>query len=207
MEFEDRNPKPEAPNGGLPMAVLMVLVGIICLLLYAGWHLMSDDASKVSDLNKEEPIVQDSSQLSSDITASEPSLPEVISQKSDTENATVKKEEQVKKEEKPLVISGEKISHLVKDGETFNGIANKFNLTTSTLKKLNPTIEPNGLKVGVTKLTVLIQGYHVVGPGDILKVVAGKYNISVEALMTANNKTKNFAERGEKLIIPRKIKE
>jgi LysM repeat protein len=207
MEFEDRNPKPETPNSGLPMAVLLVLVGIICLLLYAGWHLMSDDASKVTDLNHEPVVVekmQDSIVVDTDTTmvlesASLPAeQPKTDSKEADKEN---------KVDNTPVNITGEKLSHTVKDGETFYGIANKFNVSANTLKKLNPGVEANGIKVGITKLIVPIQGYHIVGPGDILKVVAKKYDISVEAIMNANGKTKNFAERGEKLIIPRKVKE
>jgi LysM repeat protein len=182
MEFEDRNPKPETPNSGLPMAVLLVLVGIICLLLYAGWHLMSDDASKVTELNQE-PVVVEKMQDSIVV---------------DTDTTMLLE---------PINITGEKLSHTVKDGETFYGIANKFNVSANTLKKLNEGVEANGIKVGVTKLIVPIQGYHIVGPGDILKVVAKKYDVTVEAIMAANGKTKNFAERGEKLVIPRKVKE
>jgi LysM repeat protein len=207
MEFEDRNPKPETPNSGLPMAVLLVLVGIICLLLYAGWHLMSDDASKVTDLNQEPVVVenmQDSIVVDTDTTMGleSSSLPAELP-KTDSKEAV--KENKV--DDKPVNITGEKLSHTVKDGETFYGIANKFNVSANTLKKLNPGVEANGIKVGITKLIVPIQGYHIVGPGDILKVVAKKYDISVEAIMNANGKTKNFAERGEKLIIPRKVKE
>ena len=207
MEFEDRNPKPETPNSGLPMAVLLVLVGIICLLLYAGWHLMSDDASKVTDLNQEPVVVekmQDSVVVDTDTTMllESASLPEEQPKTEPKEAVTEKKVET-----KPVKIIGEKLSHTVKDGETFYGIANKFNISANTLKKLNPGVEANGIKVGVTKLIVPIQGYHVVGPGDILKVVAKKYDVTVEAIMAANGKTKNFAERGEKLIIPRKVKE
>jgi LysM repeat protein len=201
MEFEDRNPKPETPNSGLPMAVLLVLVGIICLLLYAGWHLMSDDASKANELNQEPLLVekmQDSIVVDTDTTLSSASV------SVETEET---KTEETKTEAKPAETGGEKISHTVKDGETFYGIANKFNLRANTLKKLNPSVDPNGIKVGVTKLIVPIQGYHVVGPGDILKVVAKKYDITVEGLMAANGKTKNFAGRGEKLIIPKKVKE
>jgi LysM repeat protein len=207
MEFEDRNPKPETPNSGLPMAVLLVLVGIICLLLYAGWHLMSDDASKANELNQEPLLVekmQDSIVVDTDTTLSSAS---VSVETEETKTEETKTEAKPVETEKPLEISGEKISHTVKDGETFYGIANKFNLRANTLKKLNPSIDPNGIKVGVTKLIVPIQGYHVVGPGDILKVVAKKYEITVEDLMAANGKTKNFAGRGEKLIIPKKVKE
>jgi|688.fasta_scaffold324192_2 LysM repeat protein len=207
MEFEDRNPKPETPNSGLPMAVLLVLVGIICLLLYAGWHLMSDDASKANELNQEPLLVekmQDSIVVDTDTTLSSAS---VSVETEETKTEETKTEAKPAETEKPLEISGEKISHTVKDGETFYGIANKFNLRANTLKKLNPSVDPNGIKVGVTKLIVPIQGYHVVGPGDILKVVAKKYDITVEGLMAANGKTKNFAGRGEKLIIPKKVKE
>jgi LysM repeat protein len=207
MEFEDRNPKPETPNSGLPMAVLLVLVGIICLLLYAGWHLMSDDASKVTELNQEPVVVekmQDSIVVDTDTTMvlESASLP-AEQPKTEPKETTPEK----KVETKPINISGEKLSHTVKDGETFYGIANKFNVSANTLKKLNEGVEANGIKVGVTKLIVPIQGYHIVGPGDILKVVAKKYDVTVEAIMAANGKTKNFAERGEKLVIPRKVKE
>lgn len=206
MEFEDRNPKPETPNSGLPLAVLLVLVGIICLLLYAGWHLMSDEASKVSELNKAVVVeeMEDFSVVNTDTSmVLEPSsLPEEQPKTDKIETVT-----EPKVETKPVDIAGEKLSHTVKERETFYGIANKFNVTANTLKKLNPGVEANGIKVGVTKLVVPIQGYHIVGPGDILKVVAKKYDVSVELIMNANGKTKNFAERGEKLIIPRKVKE
>ncbi len=207
MEFEERNPKPETPNSGLPMAVLLVLVGIICLLLYAGWHLMSDDASKASDLNQEPVVVekmQDSVVVDTDTTLS---AAPVSVETEEIKTVETKTEAKPTETEKPLNISGEKLSHTVKDGETFYGIANKFNVTSNTLKKLNPSVDPSGIKVGVTKLIVPIQGYHVVGPGDILKVVAKKHDITVEALMAANGKSKNFAERGEKLVIPKKVKE
>lgn len=209
MEFEDRNPKPETPNSGLPMAVLAVLIGIICLLLYAGWHLMSDDASKVSDL-KDENVVVGKSQDS--IVVDQPeSIPPSV--ETETKPETVPEDEQKVNEKTPVetssptTVSGETTKHTVKEGETFYGIANKFNVNSNTLKKSNPGVDPNGLKVGVTKLTVPIQAIHTVGPGDILKVVAKKYDITVEMLMAANGKTKNFAERGEKLIIPKKVKE
>jgi LysM repeat protein len=168
---------------------------------------MSDDASKANELNQEPLLVekmQDSIVVDTDTTLSSAS---VSVETEETKTEETKTEAKPAETEKPLEISGEKISHTVKDGETFYGIANKFNLRANTLKKLNPSVDPNGIKVGVTKLIVPIQGYHVVGPGDILKVVAKKYEITVEDLMAANGKTKNFAGRGEKLIIPKKVKE
>ncbi|MCP9768176.1 LysM peptidoglycan-binding domain-containing protein [Lacihabitans sp. LS3-19] len=209
MEFEERNPKPETPSNSLPMVVLFVLVGIICLLLYAGWHLMSDDASKASDI-KEQPMVVAKNEDS--LVVDEDIIPEAVAVETETktEEVAIEKVAEATKEKtsvKPINVSGEKLSYTVKEGETFFGIANRFNVSATTLQKLNPAVSPSGIKVGVTKIIIPIQGYHIVGPGDILKVVAKKYDISVDALMSANNKSKNYAERGEKLVIPKKVKE
>ena len=58
------------------------------------------------------------------------------------------------------------------------------------------------VKAGVTKLKVQVKAVHTVGPGDVLRVVASKYGVTKEALMKANGKSRDFSERGEKLIIP-----
>ena len=97
---------------------------------------------------------------------------------------------------------GETITHTVQAGETFFGIANRYNISKATLQSLNPDVKADGIKVGVTKLKVKIRTIHTVGAGDVLRVVAQKYGISKQALMDANKKTKDMAERGEKLIIP-----
>lgn len=121
-----------------------------------------------------------------------------------------------KKEEKPTVEEraaplkaggGTSVTHTVADGQTFYGIANRYNVKWETLKKLNPEVEDANIKVGVTKLKIPVRAVHTVGPGDILRVVAQKYGVTVEQLMAANGKTKNVATRGEKLIIPYSTKE
>ncbi len=93
-------------------------------------------------------------------------------------------------------------THTVKAGETFYGVANKYNMSISTLKKLNPDVSEKEIKAGVTKLNVKVRAVHTVGAGDVLRVVAEKYGVSKEALMRANGKTKDIATRGEKLVIP-----
>ncbi len=225
MEFEERNPKPAEPKNGLPVMVLFILIGIICLLLYAGWHLMSDDASKVTDLKETSEVIQENAQPNESVDAESTteenissgpesiSVPEVKSSLKasknieDQEAKTELKSETEKTKVATPKINGESYTHTVGNSETFYGIGNKFNISTNTLKKLNPNVDPNGIKVGVTKIQVPIQGRHTVGPGDILKVVATKYGISVEQLMVANGKSKNFAKRGEVLIIPNKTKQ
>ncbi len=102
---------------------------------------------------------------------------------------------------------GATVTHTVADGQTFYGIANRYNVKWETLKKLNPEVEDVNIKVGVTKLRIPVRAIHTVGPGDILRVVAQKYGVTVEQLMAANGKTKNSATRGEKLVIPYSTKE
>jgi LysM repeat protein len=195
MEFEDRNPKPKETNSQLPTIVLVVLISIICLLLYAGWNLMSDDASKISELNDNQATT---------ITDSIPIPAEEIISQVEVDQQKTKSEVVVQEKKQVEVELGESATYVVKEGETFYAIANKFNIKADELKNYNSEIDPNGIKVGVTKLQIPIQGYHTVGPGDILRVVAEKYGVSVDAIMDANGKTKNFAQRGEKLVIPKK---
>lgn len=87
-------------------------------------------------------------------------------------------------------------------GETFYGVASRYNMKINTLKELNPGVSESDIKAGVTKLNVKAMAVHTVGPGDVLRVVAQKYGVSKEAIMRANKKDKDIAQRGEKLIIP-----
>ena len=93
-------------------------------------------------------------------------------------------------------------TYTVGAGETFYGVANKYNMKISTLKALNPGVSETDVKAGITKLNVKAMAVHTVGAGDVLRVVAQKYGVSKEALMRANKKDKDIATRGEKLIIP-----
>lgn len=111
-----------------------------------------------------------------------------------------------KKPETPKAKGGNS-TYTVGDGETFYGVASRLNMKLSTLKALNPDVDENSVKSGVTKLRVKVKAIHTVGPGDLLRVVAQKYGVSKEALMKANHKTKDLAVRGEKLIIPLSSKE
>ena len=93
-------------------------------------------------------------------------------------------------------------TYTVGAGETFYGVANRYNMKINTLKELNPGVSESDIKAGVTKLNVKAMAVHTVGPGDLLRVVAQKYGVSKESIMRANKKDKDIATRGEKLIIP-----
>lgn len=218
MEFEDRqrNVRPQEGSRNLPMMVLLVLVGIICALLFIGWKYMSDDVVHTDGLTSvpaDSLAKVEAAPVKEDVATATSSTPVVTTDKKE-EDSKVKTEADKKtdkaeaiKDETPAPTGGKSASHTVGEGETFFGIANRYNMKWETLKKLNPGIEPNGIKVGVTDLKLRVKAIHTVGPGDVLKVVSAKYNVPVELIMQANKKTKNYAQRGEQLIIPYATKE
>ena len=246
MEFEERfdekpeqrNERPKEASKNLPMAVLLVLVGIICMLLYIGWKYFNDDSATADELTPapadsvakmKTPKMTEDNLATATNTKTEESkegLPPITVPKIGDKKATVNKvaaipEKVVSKVEKKVETkpvekpkpepakvavtpkSGETYTHSVGEKETFYGIANRYNISNATLKKLNPDIDPEkGVKVGVTKLKIPVKAIHTVGPGDVLRVVSLKYHVPVSLIMAANKKTKNYAERGEQLIIP-----
>lgn len=205
MEFEERNEernrKPRSTANNTPAIVLAILFAIVVLLLYAGWNLMSDDASNIADMKSMETGVITDSDLVETSTPIAEEREEIVEEVKPTPAPVVEKPAPAKSTYK-----GETAVHVVREGETFFGIANKFNTSNEHLQSLNPEVNPSQIKVGITKVTVPVQAVHTVGPGDILRVVANKYGISVEALMAANGKKRNHSQRGEKLLIPHKKK-
>jgi len=229
-ENENRNRRPEE-SSKLPYLSLGVLVLMIAGLLYVGYEYIADDAADVDQLlntpldttgRELQPIPSENDQLSTVPQSSKETTSSTAEEKTNDspkeeetvtptprpaeEEETKKPEEKAPEKPKPVAVDpgGVEITHTVQSGETFYGIANRYNLKSGTLKGLNPVIkdESTDVKSGVTRIKVRVQAVHTVGPGDILRVVAEKYGVTVEQLMAANKKSKNFTERGEKLIIP-----
>ncbi|MCF2487262.1 LysM domain-containing protein [Dyadobacter sp. CY347] len=197
-----RNVRP-TEKSNLPIVTLLVLVLLVLAMLYVGYEYISDSSSNSEELTS---VVVDS-------TLDEPSVGEPITDEpaealetpaTETPAAAKDKPKEAEKETTPSVsassVGGEQITHTVKGGETFSSIASRYNLKLETLKGLNASTPE--LKSDVTRLKIQVQAVHTVGPGDVLRVVAGKYGVTKEALMKANGRTKDFSERGEKLIIP-----
>lgn len=220
--MEERNHRPKE-GSRLPDITLAVLFCLILALLYAGWEYMKDNSTsnelsnqKVDSTAIFDEVADSSAKDLPPVQVITPTsvAPTNTSSTATTSTSVAAKEKPV--EEKPAEtkpeetakptpnIGGEEISHKVEVGQTFYGIANRYNMKFSTLQALNPQIKDVSadVKSGVTKLNVRVQAIHTVGPGDVLRVVAQKYGITVDLLMKANGKTKNYAERGEKLIIP-----
>lgn len=127
---------------------------------------------------------------------------EVNEEKKEEKPKTEKPKEEVVVEKAKIKPGGVSSTYTVGAGETFYSVANRYNMKLSTLKEMNPNVSESDVKAGVTKLKVKAMAIHTVGPGDVLRVVAQKYGVSKEALMRANKRDKDIANRGEKLIIP-----
>jgi LysM repeat protein len=206
---ENRNPRPQEPSSNLPIVTLGLLTLVVLALLYVGWQSLSDEKNPSNDLTTVRPDSVSITRVGSEVPiVNDNEATDDTKKKNVTdlkpEDSKKKKEEPKEVSTKETVVEGEEISHTVQEGETFFGIANRYNLSKDALVKMNKDIDPNGIKVGVTKLKVKIQTIHTVGAGDVLRVVAKKYGVTKQLLMQANKKTKDFTERGEKLIIPLK---
>ncbi len=196
-----RNVRP-VEKSNLPLITLFVLVLLVLAMLYVGYEYISDSSSNSEELTStvvDTTSLDDSRETETIIEAPLPTENETPKEKKTEE----KKSEPAKKEVASVSaasIGGEQITHEVKSGETFSSIASRYNLKTETLKGLNSSI--SDVKAGTTRLKVQVKAIHTVGAGDVLRVVAEKYGVTKSALMKANGKTRDFSERGEKLIIP-----
>jgi len=102
------------------------------------------------------------------------------------------------------------ITHKVVSGDTLYSIARKYNTTVNKIKTLN-NLTDNTLSVGqILKITEGStvpednnnQVLYTVKSGDNLYAIAGKYNVTVDALKKANNLTSNLLSIGQTLVIP-----
>lgn len=211
--MEDESPKKRnirpTEKSNLPIITLFVLVLLVLAMLYVGYEYVSDDSTNSEELTSTVKEAPEEKTVTEEPAAEEPESEDpVIKEKPKATDDKEKPKEKEKKEEPKKTedakvvasrIGGREITRTVKGGETFSSLASRYNLTTETLKSLNPSITE--LKSG-DKLKIRVKAVHTVGAGDILKVVSGKYDVSKEAIMKANGKTKDLASRGEELVIP-----
>ncbi|PWJ44463.1 LysM peptidoglycan-binding domain-containing protein [Sediminitomix flava] len=130
------------------------------------------------------------------------------------EKTTAPKQEENNVVEKPKVNA--KDFHIVQTGDTFYGIARKYNKKPADLMRLNPNLNPSSLSLG-SKVYLTKQGekvtkpkteeiakpnYHIVKRGETLSAISRKYNISAKEIV-AINKLKNVDDikAGQKLLI------
>jgi len=99
------------------------------------------------------------------------------------------------------------VSYTVVAGDTLYGIARKFNTTVAKIKDLN-NLTSNLLSIGQT-LKIKDESannnesiIYTVKSGDNLYAIAGRYNVTVDALKKVNNLKNNILSIGQNLVIP-----
>ncbi len=196
----------ENNSANLPLITLLVLLATVVALLFVGYeHFLGPETSSLTkaqtiELKEELPVENIASTM-------------VISDSTETDTTTVSPDqaaidlEQQRKEAEAEKVpeetveepAGKSFSYQAESGETAESIAKSFGITVEQLKSMNPS----GIKAG-SKVKVKIQAVHIVGKGDVLRVVAEKYHVSKKALMEANHKKEDVTMRGEELVIPLK---
>lgn len=100
-------------------------------------------------------------------------------------------------------------TYMVKSGDTLYGIATKYGVSVEDIKRVNG-LSNNLLQIG-QKLTIPSSNdvgsstsvNHTVQKGDNLYNIAQKYNVTVSAIMNANNLNTTLLQIGQILKIPK----
>jgi murein DD-endopeptidase MepM/ murein hydrolase activator NlpD len=104
-----------------------------------------------------------------------------------------------------LVAAGDpktETTHVVTEGETLNGIANRAGVPAAVIAAANRLSDPSRIRIG-QKLAIPRQKTHVVESGDTGFGIAIEYGVPFSEIATANNiKQDAVLKVGQKLIIP-----
>ncbi|MBC8109434.1 MAG: LysM peptidoglycan-binding domain-containing protein, partial [Verrucomicrobia bacterium] len=177
----------------IALIVLLVLFGVVLTLFFLGSGMTKDP--KPSELNI--------SQTPDTNAVAEPMNEEPLDNQQETTAITTPKKDEkpVTKPEKPKKIPKDTlISYTVQAGDNLRKIAQRFNMKTETLKKLN-RLDDNEIKTD-QKLKIKVRTVHTVAAGDVLSRIADQYKTNRELIKKANDMTDNATKRGTKLIIP-----
>lgn len=103
----------------------------------------------------------------------------------------------------PEVLStSDKITYIVKKGDSLWLIANKYNTTVDKIKTTN-NLSSNTLSIGQELVIPTTSNYisYTVKKGDSLWLIANKYNTTVDKLKILNNLSSNLLNIGQILLI------
>ena len=94
--------------------------------------------------------------------------------------------------------------YVVQEGDTLNGIAEKFGITVATLMKANNIEDSEKIMPGDVLIILPVSGViYEVEEGDTVVTLAEKFGVTPEDIIAANGLTNpDFLLKGTKLIIP-----
>ncbi len=97
----------------------------------------------------------------------------------------------------------EGVMHVVRDGESIEKIANRYDVGASTIRWANGLTTNAKLKPGQELLILPVDGVvHVVRRGQTLNRIAELYGVPVDAIVRQNRIKGGFIVAGNQLIIP-----
>lgn len=100
------------------------------------------------------------------------------------------------------------VEHRVQRGETWFGIARRYEISRSALAAANPDVEPERLRAGEVLLipssSAAAPGVirHTVVEGDSLWGIARRYGVEMERIRAANDLSSDRVKIGQVLVIP-----
>ena len=96
-----------------------------------------------------------------------------------------------------------KISYVVKKGDSLRLIANKYDTTVEKIKSTN-NLKSNTLSIGQVLVIPSTSEFitYTVKKGDSLWLIANKYNTTVDNIKKLNNLSSNNLQINQKLILP-----
>ena len=131
----------------------------------------------------------------------ENSAPSLISTYSFSENNTIEKSSSIFSEKGNA--RQKVVSYTVADGDTLWSIAEKFSITTNTIKWANNLSDEDYIKPEQSLLILPISGVlHKVATGDDLGKIASKYNASIPQIMEENGLVDGKLIADQTLIVP-----
>lgn len=99
-------------------------------------------------------------------------------------------------------------NYTVQAGDTLSGVANKFNITSATLKWANNLDDADMIKPGQVLTILPVSGLlYTVGSGDTADSIASAYSANAAQILSFNNAEVKGLSAGMKIIVPDGVKQ